>query len=347
MKITTIFKLFYINLKTYIFIKILKKKPLPYKVLIQLTNDCNSKCINCSIWKINLLNPNLKNQELKLEEYNHFFSQYGKHIYWLSLSGGEISQYNEINKLIEIVKRNCPNLALINFTTNAIEVDKILNIANFIKSSLKKTDFFVNISLDGDQNLHDKIRGIKGNYAKAILLKEKLKDFGIQSHFGATLSNLNAEFLAENLSSEIKAISLVHSDGIYNAKVSIEDFSILKSLKIILKKYEINNLGEFIEYLYLKIGYKFLKNKRSYNHIPCEVINTSIHLSPYGDILPCMYMPSLGNLKNNEFISILNSESTKHTLELIKKNKCPKCWMNCYAPHSMALNPISLLREVL
>ena len=61
---------------------------------------------------------------------------------------------------------------------------------------------------------------------------------------------------------------------------------------------------------------------------------------PNGDIKPCMFMKSLGNIKNENFKEVYNSENTNLIREEIKKNNCPKCWMNCYSPHSIMQHPI-------
>ena len=62
MRITTLISIFYINLKLF-FLKIFNpKKIVPYKILINLTDLCNSRCNFCDIWKIKPKNEiNLEN----------------------------------------------------------------------------------------------------------------------------------------------------------------------------------------------------------------------------------------------------------------------------------------------
>ena len=67
---------------------------------------------------------------------------------------------------------------------------------------------------------------------------------------------------------------------------------------------------------------------------------------PNGDLKPCMFMESLGNIKSENINKILSSEKTFNTKKLIKENKCPKCWMNCYSPHSIMQKPIESLRHL-
>ena len=51
------------------------------------------------------------------------------------------------------------------------------------------------MSLDGDEETHDKLRGIKGNYQKCVKLYEELKKNDILVHYGITVSEKNQEFI--------------------------------------------------------------------------------------------------------------------------------------------------------
>ena len=126
-----------------------------------------------------------------------------------------------------------------------------------------------------------------------------------------------------------------------------EDIKILDSLKKIYKNYFIKNIQEIIEKIHIKISIRFLEEKRNKNIIPCEVLNTSSHIMPNGDVKPCMFMKPIGNIKEDDFKKIFNSENTDLVRKDIKNNKCPKCWMNCYSPHSIMQNPIKSLKSLL
>lgn len=324
--------------------------PTPYKVLIQLTNECNSRCKSCHIWKININAPEIKKSELRPDEYNDFFKSHGRHLYWIALSGGEISLFENLDELLNLIAKHCSKLCIFTFTTNGLLPEKILEISKNIKLILPKCDLFVTVSLDGNEKLHDSLRGIKGNYQLAHKALNLLKAEQINAQFGLTLNNDNSDYLL-NLSDDdqlpAKAISIVHSDGIYHRQFSISNISLSKALLKLKTMYKIQSLGEIVEYLFIKLGITFLQDDREKMSIPCEVINTSIHLTPYGDVLPCMYMPSLGNIKKENINDILISKKTKTELERIKNEQCPNCWMNCYAPHSMMRHPIKTLRAAL
>ena len=343
MKISSIIEIVKINIKIW-YLKVIKKERtiLPYKILLNLTDLCNSRCVFCEIWKIKPQN------EINLKNIENLFKTINKNLIWLSLSGGEVTLVNYFYELVDVAVKHCKNLKILAFTTNALAVDKTVRYAKYVKD--KGLDVLVTISLDGDEETHDKLRGIPGNYKKCQRLYKELKNEGINVNFGLTVSDMNSEFIEKkytNYNNTIKAITFVHSEGIYNVSNKTEDIQILKSLKIIYDNYIVKKLHEIIEKIHVKVGILFLQNRRKKNIIPCEVLNTSAHIMPSGDIKPCMFMNSLGNIKTDNFNSIYQSAETDKVRKEIKKNNCPKCWMNCYSPHSIMQNPIKSIVKFL
>ena len=76
------------------------KKILPYKVLLNLTDLCNSRCTYCEIWKIKPQN------EINLDNINNIFDSLNKNLLWLSLSGGEVTLVNYYY-LLDLCRRKC------------------------------------------------------------------------------------------------------------------------------------------------------------------------------------------------------------------------------------------------
>ena len=336
MRITTLISIFYINLKLF-FLKIFNpKKIVPYKVLINLTDLCNSRCNFCDIWKIKPEN------EINVDNIIKSFDGSEKDIYWLSLSGGEVTLVKYYFELIDRLKKKLPNLKIVAFTTNCLTPNRVVKYAKYIKDN--DLDPLITLSLDGDEKLHDEVRGVKGNYKKCLQTYEMLKNEKILCHYGITLSNKNYEFVKNdyhNYKDTMKAVTFIHSEGIYNKENSYEDDEkIIKSLKIIDKNFKVNKLYEIIEKIHIKLSIKFLEQKREKNIIPCDVLNSSIHIMQDGAVKPCMFMEEIGNIKENNILSFLKKDSTLEIKEKIKKDQCPKCWMNCYSPHSIVQSPI-------
>ena len=319
--------------------------PRPYKLLLELTGLCNSRCTHCGIWKND---RETVQSELRIEEIDRSLAQMGRDLVWLALSGGEVTIYKNFPELVESIRKNCPNLSLVTFTTNGLLPKKALEYAQILNSL--GTDLFITVSLDGDAETHDQIRGRPGNYALAQETFHLLKMANIPVHFGVTLSDANAPFIERDYASfakEMKAVTFVHSDGIYGQKNPMSDAILSRSLKTVSKHYRIRTPGEFLEKVYLELGLIFLKEGRSTNVISCEVLHTSLHVRPNGAVHPCMFLPELGNLRVQSYQEILRSERTTSALETIAKDRCSHCWMNCYAPHSMLMHPIQAMHRLL
>ena len=73
--------------------------PKPFVITYSVTNSCNSRCKTCNLWKIYSDNPNLKNDELKLDEIEKIFRSFGK-IYFFNLSGGEPYLRKDLHEII-------------------------------------------------------------------------------------------------------------------------------------------------------------------------------------------------------------------------------------------------------
>lgn len=334
MKLTTILYVIFFNIKIW-FRKIFNSNPRPYKILLNLTDLCNSRCNFCDIWKIKPQN------EINLKEISNIFDNFKNDLVWLSLSGGEVTLVKYYKEMIDELVSKCKNIKILAFTTNALSVNRALEYAKYAKQ--KGLDVLVTISLDGDEETHDRLRGIKGNYKKCFKLYDLLKLNNINCNFGITLSDQNSEFIEKKFykyKDMIKAVTFVHNHGIFNIEKNVEDNKILNSLKKIYSLYNLSKLEHLVEKIHLKISILFLEKKRDKNIIPCDVINSSLHLMPNGDVKPCMFMDKIGNVRENEISNIISNENTKNVIREIKKNNCPKCWMNCYSPHSIMQHPI-------
>ena len=337
MKISTILKIVSVNVINW-GKKLLKKKIVPYKVLINLTDLCNSRCNFCDIWKIKPVN------EIQILDVEKIFKDFNKDLIWLALSGGEVTLVKYFYELVDSAKKHCPNLRIIAFTTNGLLINRTIKYAQYVKE--KGFDVLITISLDGDQKVHDELRGIPGNYNKCLELYNKLRELNINCHFGLTASASNHSFIKNKyfeFKDKIRAITFVHSEGIYNKENKNEDDILEDSIKIINQNYVIKNLTEIIEKIHIKISYFFLKNKRKKNIIPCDVLDSSVHIMPNGDLKPCMFMKSLGNIRNDNLDNIISSDQYQKTRKEIKANQCPKCWMNCYSVHSIMQHPFKSL----
>lgn len=334
MRFSTIIPIVYRNIEIF-FRNLFHLAPRPYKILLELTDHCNSRCQTCSIWKKDSLT--IKN-EFSVQLAEKLFSDYGKNLLWIALSGGEITLYDDFEELIKIIEKYCPNLKLVTFTTNGLNPSKTLKYAQCLKKL--GCDVFITVSLDGDETTHDLVRGVPGNYKKALETYNCLLQDNITVHWGITLSHLNSSFAQSDhaILSDIKAVTFAHSGGIYNQENVFPRSSLFQAINAFVKHYRITNIGEFFEWVYIRLSSLYVASEGKIS-VPCEVITSNLHVRANGDIKPCMFVPTIGNLRESNMPSVLHHPSLLEKVKKYRKRECPGCWMNCYAPHSMMQNP--------
>ncbi len=342
-RLSTIFFLVLRNLEL-VWRDLFKMDYRPYKLLLELTEYCNSKCQTCYIWK----NDGTPKQEINIQDMQAVLEDYGPHLFWIGLSGGEITLYKNFDELILLFKRYCPNLKIVTFTTNALKPEKALACAQKIKE--QGYDLFVTISLDGDEKTHDFVRGIDGNYNLALKTQKLFNENNIVSHFGLTASRFNLDFF-KNLTPEqfqdYRAISFEHGGGIYKTHEGAAANVLMPSIERVIELYNLKHVSDLVESVYLRLAKIFFASDKQDLPVPCEVISSNLHISPKGEIKPCMYLPSLGEIKTNRISEVLKSQQAKDLRNRALKGQCEKCWMNCYAPHSIMRHPIKSLKKFL
>lgn len=162
---------------------------LPFNITYSVTARCNSRCLTCNIWK------QTPGKDLSLADWQQILSSLGRAPAWITISGGEPFLREDFAELMRIVaETNRPDI--ITIATNGILTDKIVSdiqkILEFFRGAL-----VINLSIDGDKELHDRIRGTEC-FDRAAETLQRLKALkkpvaGIHS----VISKHNAEDIAQ------------------------------------------------------------------------------------------------------------------------------------------------------
>jgi len=301
--------------------------PEPYKVTFAVTYNCNSKCKTCNIWK------KKPKGELTIEEIKKIFSKISPS--WLNITGGEPFLRNDIYKIAKIAKEY--GVSMLNLTTNGL-VPRAFEESKKI-SKLKFFRFVVTVSMDGPEEIHDKIRGIKGNWKRAIKLYKNLKKIkasGFQTYLGYTISKYNLGMIEKTIKDsgfDIRDFhfNIFHSSFYYDINGK-SDGRFLNDIKYVIKNKKSIGMLSYIERIYIKHVEKYLKTGKS--PFPCKALTSSCFIDPQGNVYPCTHWEmKLGNLRESDYDlkKIWNSKKAKEARKMIKKNKCPGCWTPCEA----------------
>ena len=154
---------------------------------IAVTNKCNSRCVMCNIWK-----SKISETELNASEFVELFSApYFKSLVDISISGGEPFMRPDIKELVQGIRGQLPNLEHLWVNTNGLLSQRICDFWDTMYGKTKHE--YLCLSLDGDKETHNKIRGVRV-YDSVIntlkLCRERYPNLNVV--LSATISPLNA-----------------------------------------------------------------------------------------------------------------------------------------------------------
>lgn len=148
--------------------KLLPMSYYPKTMFINLTNTCNAHCKMCQYESSNRLNTNV--EQLSLEDIKKLVNEMAPYSPNISfVGGGEPLTHKGI---VDIVKYIHSKGLFVGLTTNGLllkEYAKDLALAGLD---------YVTVSLDGPAEIHNKIRGVKNCYEKAIEGIKEIKKHG-------------------------------------------------------------------------------------------------------------------------------------------------------------------------
>ncbi|MEO8376799.1 MAG: radical SAM protein [Candidatus Sumerlaeota bacterium] len=167
-------------------------------MILYVTMRCNAKCDHCFCWEdLNIGIPELSLERLeKLAESVPAFRQ-------LLLTGGEPTLRKDLTGVVRaFASRKKVETVLIN--TNGLKPALIAQIATEIKTEFPDLGLDFQISLDGLQEAHDRIRGVPGNFQKAIETLKTIRELGQK------FPNLSAHALTVIMESNYKELVLLN-----------------------------------------------------------------------------------------------------------------------------------------
>ena len=153
-----------------------------------ITNECNSHCITCGVWKGTSIQK-ISDDNLSASLDGPIFRKI-KHV---GISGGEPSLCNNLVSQIGIIISKLHELQSISITTNCINSlfwkDNLISIRDLCAQH--DVRFQLNISMDGVGLLHDGIRGTKGNFEQMQQVMDYCKTNCIPYQLHSTINRYN------------------------------------------------------------------------------------------------------------------------------------------------------------
>jgi MoaA/NifB/PqqE/SkfB family radical SAM enzyme len=344
-------------------------KMLPSNITFSVTNRCNSHCRTCFIWDSSQRRPEWKQKEFEVSEFARAFQGLGRNVVWVTLSGGEPFLRKDLPQICEAAETYC-NPKVINIPTNCLLPTTIRDGAKNIMQLCEKTDFVINLSLDGVGEKHDEIRGVPGNFKRFLeaysYLSELKKEF---PNLSVGVHSVVSKFSLEGLKDVYDFVKTLNPDSYITevAEKRTELFNKDKDITPSPADYAkfINSLSKSVRQDYLKKKTKLLSKvtqafrltyyqiaaqNLAYNRqtIACFAGITSCQITPYGDVWPCCilgYDMPMGNLRdsNYDFRKVWYSPEAQRIRRYISDKKCACPLANAHYTNILC-NPTALLR---
>jgi MoaA/NifB/PqqE/SkfB family radical SAM enzyme len=298
------------------------------------TYKCNSRCLNCLIWKGSAADSGKK--ELDLEKLQKLFSDpLFIQCPNIGFAGGEPTISSFFWNLLDML----PEDKRVTITTNGLNNKKLID---FLSRSRNRKRFLIQISLDGIEEVNDRVRGVKGAYQKTIALLEKLQELEVERLISFTINRLNYHQLMDcyklaNYYGAEFSTRLAHCGGAYlnNQNKDLYEFG-SEELDALDRSLQYIIFQELEKSTHIPAKLIFIKKITDYyrgiqKDLPCKALETGMVIDLYGDVFPnCpVLMKPIGSLQKERLSEIWKGEKALKVREVIDAFKCGGCWNDC------------------
>ncbi len=322
------------NSKTYVLGSLPRRGPLG--IVWDINNRCNLRCAFCNYWKMKKdKDYPVKKRELTIDEKKRVIHELGDSgVGILSFCSGEPLLSEELTELIKDAKSNG---MLVNISTNGYLLKE--RAENLIKAG---TDS-VTVSIDShEKELHDKLRGVKGAFDKALEGVKSLSSLKKNNHpviqVRCLINNKNRSYLKEYIDfwrpkvDEVLFKPIYKRDGVmfeYPRELNFDN-----SDKDEFKKYFSDILGnnKELDNLYNRGIPDFIFGDNGKYSYPCLAGVFFGEIDCSGNLYFCQEMEDkddyrLGDLSKSKFIDLWGSHKAVSLRKKFKKRRPCECWM--------------------
>jgi Fe-coproporphyrin III synthase len=180
-------------------------------IIFFVTSHCNATCQTCFYWdELNQQGDLSWDEIVRLSQNTPPFTD-------LWFSGGEPTLRKELPEIIDLFVKN-NGVTYINLPTNGLKPHRIYEVADHCLTENPGLELHVNIALDGLRDYHDFMRGVPGNFDKALESARMLRQ--LKPKFGLRLIvNINTVINRDNLDEILPLAELLRferlADGHY------------------------------------------------------------------------------------------------------------------------------------
>ncbi len=318
-------------------------------VVISPHNQCNCRCVMCDIWRIR------EPQEITKEDLQQHLTSFQElGVRWVVFSGGEPQMNSQLPYLAQMLRSE--NIRVTILTAGLL----LESQAEMIAASVDD----VIVSLDGPSAVHNRIRRVSGAYeqmAAGVRMLWRARS-GMMVRARCTVQKENHDSLRATIVSAkeigFDSISFLAADLTSSAFNRPQGWGEERQQKVSMDAEEVEALDSEIEQLIreydfeLKSGFivetesklrKIVHHFRAHlGQVPdvaprCNAPWVSAVIDASGEVRPCFFHPSMGNIRTQSLPAILNGPEAlrfRMNLDLAKDPICRRCVCSLYIPAS-------------
>ncbi|CAN5495780.1 radical SAM protein [soil metagenome] len=310
-------------------------------VILMPHSRCNCRCVMCDIWRANRNGQEIPRESLEahIEEFRRL------NVQWVVLSGGEALMHSDLWSLCELIRTLPARIT-------------ILSTGLLLKRNAEQVVRWadeVTVSLDGSPDVHDGIRRVPRAYERLAegvrAVKELKPDFPItgrcviQSQNYADLPNI-IDTARETGLDRISFLSVDVSTEAFNRSTPWEDERVSD---VALSPNEVAEFERIVEDTIQSHTADFAsgfvaENPDKLRRLPryftalngagefpetfCNAPWVSAVVETDGNVRPCFFHPSMGNVNDQPLDEILNSDEAvefRRSLDVKTNPICRKC----------------------
>lgn len=303
----------------------IKEKKIPRSLMIELTKQCNVRCLHCYIPNKNKSKERPASTRLIEKTLKEFKDCGGEEIIF---TGGEALLHKDINQILEYSY----SLGLENIIYSNLTLLKIDNLKKLKDVEVK----YIQTSLYGHvPEIHDSITQNEGSFERCIKNIKLLRAHNISVKIVCVLMKSNYKYLDDiiNLIKELNCtigIETVLTSCYDGNKENTSQRLDLEEIKKVLV--QLKNIDETLFYETVKLKYhkEELDDPFAYINTPvCDGGIDTIYLTSEGKITPCPQLLNyvFGDLRKESFQQILKNEVSNKLNSITRASyrDCLKC----------------------
>lgn len=319
----------------------------PFKLTWILTERCSLRCRTCHLW------TGSPHEGPSLSAIESVVAA-NPQLTWLNLSGGDVLERPDAPLFLECIAQGLPDLALLDVPTAGQDQRAVLAaLEPLLDSSIPR--IYVTVSIDGPDEVHDRVRNRPGSARLARQTFESLRAIrrpGFKVVVGMTLSRYNLpdrtngnleDLLPHDVPSRDLHLNIAHHSAHYyrNSEDVAPPAATALALVDAVRRARTGRFAplDLMERRYWKAAQRYLQDGDP--GTSCAALRASVYLGPDMSVYPCsIFDRRLGDLAEIGYAlrRIPEFSQAAEVLGLVQARACPRCWSPCEAFPTLLLN---------